>query len=438
MEQETKTCPYCGEEILAAAKKCKFCGEWLNKDEKQDVEKVIIPCPVCGEMVEEGISQCPYCHESLIEEVQESIAKITNSKKDEESRSFFDYYFVEPFIKQYFKFKGRINRKHFWISVLIWSLLSSALVILLSRLMGISHNDHVSIVALVLFLGWFFLSIVPIWATVLRRMRDGDSELGPWGWWFYILPIPYMIFILITSPFKWLCFVPFIILLWWLVKPSDDIMRDDGLVPDEEPKVAFKKSDLLVIAIILILLVVVLCIPSSKDSKDETNITTIEQVDNDKEKMVVGKWHGIVSESIDEDDNSTKITIESRNEYHSDKTLSIYGTVRCVFDVDEIDYANTIILEYNISGKGSWSVEGNNLVEKASEINIDFYNASTIIKKEDDEDYIEAYKQYIANTIPEMRHEMLKKSRDKIVKLTEDELVTRDNEGTEINYTRIE
>lgn len=28
---ETKICPYCGEEILAAAKKCKHCGEWLDK-----------------------------------------------------------------------------------------------------------------------------------------------------------------------------------------------------------------------------------------------------------------------------------------------------------------------------------------------------------------------------------------------------------------------
>ena len=31
---ETKTCPYCGEEILAAAKKCKHCGEWLDKSAK--------------------------------------------------------------------------------------------------------------------------------------------------------------------------------------------------------------------------------------------------------------------------------------------------------------------------------------------------------------------------------------------------------------------
>jgi hypothetical protein len=43
MEQDTKRCPYCGEEILAIAKKCKHCGEWLvksaNYNNRQPVKK---------------------------------------------------------------------------------------------------------------------------------------------------------------------------------------------------------------------------------------------------------------------------------------------------------------------------------------------------------------------------------------------------------------
>lgn len=58
-DKPTKSCPFCGETILAVAVKCKHCGEWLPKEE----QKKMVECPICGEMIEEGVEICPYCHE---------------------------------------------------------------------------------------------------------------------------------------------------------------------------------------------------------------------------------------------------------------------------------------------------------------------------------------------------------------------------------------
>ena len=75
--QETKACPWCGETILAVAKKCKHCGEYLTDERPQPVGTdtqapsalIDVKCDYCGteqQMLSDAVSfKCTGCQRTI-------------------------------------------------------------------------------------------------------------------------------------------------------------------------------------------------------------------------------------------------------------------------------------------------------------------------------------------------------------------------------------
>ena len=190
--EETKKCPYCGEEILAGAKKCKHCGEWLEKEK--------IHCPVCQEEIDEGTTECPHCHEKIQQESVQSSTTVESSTPEQESKrrsalSLFTVYFWHPITRQYADFKGKTSRKAFWKffwfylgTIVIFFALIVSILILLDAHFGVSIN-----------LLYFFITLIPCTAIVMRRLNDIGKKKYWWTYLIYLLTNPYTVISIGTS-----------------------------------------------------------------------------------------------------------------------------------------------------------------------------------------------------------------------------------------------
>lgn len=169
MEDATKRCPYCGEEILAVAKKCKHCGEWLDENPQvSEPQLTAVPEPVC----ESAPAPTPEPKKEPVDEREEATSTAAPVRKP----GFFEYYFIDLFIRRYADFKGKTSRRQFWMGGLCF-------VLLLLTLFCIDLATGLMFVCTLV--GTLALT-VPFAAAAIRRLHD----TGRSGWWFLIQYVP--------------------------------------------------------------------------------------------------------------------------------------------------------------------------------------------------------------------------------------------------------
>lgn len=182
------------------------------------------------------------------------------------------------------------------------------------------------------------------------------------------------------------------------------------------------------------------CKNSVKKSYDRVDFSSmVSKTVTDEEEAIVGTYYSAFMERSD--DGTVLYSYEVEIEYRADNTALFEGIAKfkIPLEIEEDDYYNEITLTYKMTGEHSWHVENGYLIEKGIEYDLEYIDGTSLKPSDDFYDVdvlIKRYKEYFEMGIPQIRQEFMKKVRNKIVRIDDEGLVLRDEEGKEETYTR--
>lgn len=169
---EKKTCPYCGEEIMATAKKCKHCGEWL---EAEPVES------------EQTVPQTATIQSQPVVEEPEAESEPVMSEEDKEyyDRGFIPFYSERIWKLYRFTSSGSVSRGEYWKFALITGIVMYFAVNLFSlglNFLSLSGLGVDYLTSRWIYMILFIVACIGVTITctcmVIRRLHD----TGKSGW----------------------------------------------------------------------------------------------------------------------------------------------------------------------------------------------------------------------------------------------------------------